>query len=399
MIVMRIESKIYNVWLTPFACLSLPFIALVVLILAVSDLLGYNEVISDIILVWIVGLIIFTIGSYSASVICSRALCYADDVEDVIISEKKAEKAVRYLSIMLLALNFIGFYKALNASGGIMFIASDTFQDNYGYGWIAHVRSISVPLLVYQIGTLRRNQFVNIIIVVLFMLLILAYQVKGWMLLPVMSGLIYRILIRRMVVTVANITTFIIFSVVVFCSAYFIGYLVKNSSAVFVENNYVTLLKSFAFYCFAGVLGFSAAMSEGGNLCVDHTNLLVSPFYNMYSVLTFKKTVSYVTQYFHFVGNDYKSNVHTFFGTIYLFSSNTFAIFFTLMLSMLVYVMYIYSYRKSNCWLYIVTSFFMAGLSLGWFEYYFWNLSFVELPIAAIAYSSIINRYGRTNEI
>ena len=57
------------------------------------------------------------------------------------------------------------------------------------------------------------------------------------------------------------------------------------------------------------------------------------------------------------------------------------SIAYTLYLGVLAYVLFAWARLTRNCWALVMWSFVAGMLALGWFEFYFWHLPVIEVPV------------------
>ena len=278
-----------------------------------------------------------------------------------------------------------GFRVALSKTN-ITMLGTDEFFDIYARGWYAHARVFSYPLLIYYIGTTtRKNVLVHITIAALF-LCIAILQVKSWLIIPLLAGLLYRVASGRLRVTPVKILIFVSINYFIFNLAYLISFTAVNPDSGANMDTYLYLLRHFFGYLFAGVLGLGEQFRVGTNISGSEWSIIFAPFVNIYAVLSGRHIISQVTDYFVTIGagTDVMSNVHTFFGTLYLFLGPIAALIYTILYSFIINLFYVYALTKRNSWLLIAVLFMISLLGVGWFEFYSWNLTSIEVPFLTI---------------
>ena len=83
------------------------------------------------------------------------------------------------------------------------------------------------------------------------------------------------------------------------------------------------------------------------------------------------------------------TNVRTFFGTIYVYTNAIEFITYTLAISSVVYTWKVLAVLFRNVYIHIILFYYCGLLAMGWFEFYFFHLSFIEIPIFVLFYAWI----------
>lgn len=153
------------------------------------------------------------------------------------------------------------------------------------------------------------------------------------------------------------------------------------------------MFKHMTGYLFSGILGFGEHINEklpiGG-----HASNLIMPFKNLWNYITGNNIKGVVSNYHVFIDkNDLVDvNVKTFFGTILINAGVLWSFIYIFFLSILLYFNWIMAGLTRNYWLTILYAFIASPLVIGWFDFYYNQLTFVELPVIIILIT-IISRY------
>lgn len=381
-----IENITYETWLTPFNLLAIPYFIVVSLAFFIASAAGFVPLNMKSVVIWEIGLAVFWIFGSLITAICfgskiKNALRYSDFVK-----HNSTDLICLLISWLIIVTSIYSLEVSIAASGGMSNIGSAEFIKNYGFGLNAHIRIFSVPILIYLMGTVnRRKYFVLLTIIVLFCLIGL-YQSKGAVIAPLLGGVMYRIIIGKKKISIIKIILLLFSLYVIFNLSYLIGWGASNVETLFKFDTYKFFFKHFLGYLFAGVLGLSQQCNEPINILGIKSSLIFAPYLNLYNVMMSKKIVSpVITEYYMLINaSGFESNVHTFFGTIYLFLGDLGSFLYIIIFSNVIYLLFTFSILTKNCWIMIAYIYIASLLAFGWFEFYFWLLSSIEVPVYSI---------------
>ena len=71
---------------------------------------------------------------------------------------------------------------------------------------------------------------------------------------------------------------------------------------------------------------------------------------------------------------------------------------YTLILSSLIYSIQLGSFRSGNMFLYTLLSYYCGLLGMGWFEFYYFHLAILEVPVMILMLMGIANVENRFRE-
>ena len=380
-----LENINYGTWFTPFNLLAIPYSIVVSLAFFIAPTAGFVPLNMISVLIWEIGLAIFWIfGSLIT------AICFGRNIKYNLRHLEHIEHNTINLICLLIAWSiiFISLYSlnvSITASGGWSNIGSKVFAKNYGFGWHAHARIFSVPILIYLTGIVNRKKyFVQLTIIVLFFLIGL-YQSKGAIIAPLIGGIMYRNFIGKTKITLSKIGILLFTLYAIFNFAYLIGWGASNIETLFKFDTYQFFFNHFLGYLFAGVLGFGQQFHETVNIAGIKSSLIFAPYLNLYSTLVSEEIASPVTKYWILISESgFQSNVHTFFGTILIFLGSVGSFLYLVVIANIIYLLFTFSILTKNCWILIAYIYIASLLAFGWFEFYFWLLSSIEVPTYSI---------------
>ena len=386
-LLIAIERRSFGTYLTPTAILTLPYIAIVLLTALFSPLIGFVGLYPESVVVWVVAIPFFAVPGLTFLVpVSGRVRKWTRaGYEPRLQSENAARRIVLLGAWASIVVLIYAFWAALRHVGGPQGIITEEFQRVYGSGLFGHVRTFSMVCFIYLLGETRLKDRLSVTAIVFLGMLYVAYQVKGGIILPVIAGLLYRKLTGRLGITLGRSALGLILLYVVLNLTYFVGFDFKDVGSFLDPAAYSAVAKSLVYYLFAGVLGFSRAVQEGTQVVEADQMLVFAPILNLFAAATGQQSISYVTEYVSQIEQSgvRLTNVHTFFGTLYMFLPLVTFLGYSAFIGVVAYVLFAAAALTRNAWALVAYCYVAAGLFMGWFEFYFWALSFVELPTYA----------------
>ncbi len=139
------------------------------------------------------------------------------------------------------------------------------------------------------------------------------------------------------------------------------------------------IAKHFVHYFTSGTLGWSYDIDQG---IPDRNDFsyIISPFVNIYNAIAGNEPISPVNPFYWNTGITY-TNVRTFFGTLYIYSNPLVFATYTITISSFLYLWKVLAILHKNIYLYAILFYYCGLLAMGWFEFYFFHLSIIEIPI------------------
>jgi hypothetical protein len=115
------------------------------------------------------------------------------------------------------------------------------------------------------------------------------------------------------------------------------------------------------------------------------------PFINIWNYLSGGEIKGVVSDYHVMIDNKniVDVNVKTFFGTIYIYAGAWWGLIYTVTLSLVLYFNWIMSALSKNYWVVVLYAFLSSPLVIGWFDFYYNQLTFIELPFIIICFMLI----------
>lgn len=373
-----LEQKTWKTLYTPLNFLMLPYTAVLLITIPTAGNFGFVDFHYPSIIFWNIGLLLFALPSF---VLGGLLNYYGKPIASPIEQRPLPRVLVVVATLVGLALAF-QFYRTLGSSSA--FVGSEDFAEEFsGHGMWAHIRQMSIPLLVICIYFLdKRHRWLWPIVIVL-LLANFINQVKGAIIIAVLSGMALRLYGGKTKLSLKFILLTLGGAVALFFISYMVLPLLGKGEGEVTDELIEFVYTTFAHYFTSGVLGLSEDMvynyPDAGSF-----DVIISPFINIYNqVAGDGEIISPVNALYYNTGHSL-TNVRTFFGTLYIYSNWIQFSVYIVFLSTLLYMMKIFTIKYNN--VFVLTAFFYecSLLAMGWFEFYFFHLAALEIPILSL---------------
>lgn len=375
-VLMYLEHKAWKTYLTPMSFLMLPYLAVLFISIALSGRSDFVEFYYPSILLWNVGLLLFAIPSL--------AIAYGVWGNNkgialrIGIKEEPIPRIYIIAGVIFILMFAYRLFSTMNSSHYL--IGSDEFAEEFaGFGFWGHLKRFCSVLLMLYIFYLNKRQRWLWFFIIPFTAINVINMVKGTMIIPCVVGVMLRLASGKMKIDLKFISVLMVSAVGVFFITLLLAIVVVNKMDV-TDKVVEFIFQRFVHYLTSGTLGLSMDMQLGfpdrGPFQVIWT-----PFINIINQITGSgEILSPVNPTFHFTGISL-TNVRTVFGTLYIYSNNLQFALYTLGLSALIYTLKVMSAKYNNIYTNTVYYYFCALLAMGWFEFYFFHLDVIEIPV------------------
>lgn len=363
---------------TPLTCLMLPYLLVLLISIAVSGHFNFVNFYYPSIFIWNIGLVLFAIPSY----ILGLARIEYPSFFQGKLENSKYPKALGTISIVLALAFILHFISVLKSSTA--FFGTDEFAEDFsGHGIWAHLREMAMPLLIIAIYYAKKNSWAIWIIIASLLTIQLLYMVKGAVIIAIVSGMCIRLYSGKMHLSVMLLTKVLLGGFLIFILTYMVLPLIGNESGEANMELLEFVTGHFFHYFTSGTLGFSYDLELH---CADKGDfdILVSPFINIYKTITGDKNLlSPVNPLYLNTGISW-TNVRTFFGTMYIYCNSFQFVSYAIISSTILYTIKLIALHSGNIFIYVILCYFCGLLAMGWFEFYFFHLSIIEVPILTL---------------
>ena len=373
-----LERKAWKTLLTPLNFVMLPYLAVLLVSIAMSGKFDFVEFYYPSILIWNVGLLLFALPSYALAGFAHKH-DYA--VDKVGVREEPMPQLFFWIGVLLTMLFAYRLMSTVRSSQFI--IGSDEFAEEFaGFGFWGHLKRFCSVMLMLYIYYLNKHQRWLWFFIIAMMVVNVINMVKGTMIIPPVVGVMLRLASGKMKINARFITILLISSVAVFFVTFLLAIVVVNKMEV---NDKVILyiFQRFVHYFSSGTLGLSVDMQLG---FPDRGafDVIWTPFINIYNQIAGDgEVLSPVNPTFHFTGISL-TNVRTVFGTLFIYTNYVQFALYTIGLSAMCYTLKMLTIMFDNLFTNTIFYYFCALLAMGWFEFYFFHLDIIEIPAMLI---------------
>ena len=374
------EKKLWGTWYTPLNCLVLPFCAVLLIVLTMPESLGFVHFYAPSLLIWMGGMLVMAIPSWAL------AMGYRKNHSELqIAASTPKNEHLFYIFCGLMIIPFLFRIRGLMSSS-LNMIGSDEFGEEFAvYGFFGHSLVLLSGCSIVLFSSIRKgNRIIPILLILAITLIAFLNQVKSWVIIPLMAGMILCLLTEKMHLSVKVVSIIAISGIVLFMSSYFFMFIIGNG-AEYNEHMGKYVLEHTYHYIASGILGMSEDVRMG-ILEQANPDVLFAPFINAVHAITGDPYVSAINPHYLEIStnNNLQDNVRTFFGTIYVNSVGGFWIFTVTVISTMVYLVRLWAIQSQSVYILAMDAWFCALLAMGWFEYYFFHVTTFEVPVFLI---------------
>lgn len=374
-VLLYLERKAWNTLLTPLNFLLIPYLVVLLVSMIMSGRSGFVEFYYPSIVIWIAGLVMFAIPSLAISGFAQK-----NDVKPfkTDISDERIPPLFVLVGMMLVLMFAYRLMSTVRSSEFI--IGSDEFAEEFaGFGFWGHLKRFCSVMLMLFIYYLNRNQRWIWFFIIAFFTVNVINMVKGTMIIPCVVGVLMRLASGKMRIDARFLTILCLSAVGVFFLTFLLAIVVVNKMEV-TDRIVLWIFQRFVHYFSSGTLGLSVDMQMGFPDSGEF-QVIWTPFINILNQLNGSgEVLSPVNPTFHFTGISL-TNVRTFFGTLYIYTNHLQFCLYSMGLSAFCYSLKVLSQRFDNLYTNTVYYYFCGLLAMGWFEFYFFHLDIIEIPV------------------
>lgn len=210
-----IDFSIYRQRITPFTMLALPFTAVLTLAVLFAEPLGFVAVDPGIITLWMLGLGAFWVGGLPFAITSHKKRHAIVSHTGKAANERKVIRCAKVFGWSSLLVSGLAILAAM-ANSGVSAIGTSEFGKIFSSGIAGHSIVVGSSVLILLIGTADKQQPKSILLILLLIAVSLLYSVRSWVLIPIIAGVIYRVLTRRLKITAIMVVTIILVGFIVF---------------------------------------------------------------------------------------------------------------------------------------------------------------------------------------
>ena len=365
-----LEYRAWRTIYTPLCALMLPYVAVLLITIAIAGNFGFVRFNYTSIYVWILGLPLFALPSYGfATLMRHYNLPVISTVKD---DDKGLPKILVIFGILLALLLMFKLYRTLS-HGFYLFGTEDFAEEFSGHGVWAHLRGMLIPILILLWA-----------LIALMLVIQFSYMVKGAIIITVVSAIAMKLYTGKLHFNLTLVLSVVIGAVFVFYMIYMVIPLLGNEGEA--NMNLVEFIARHIIHYFtSGTLGWSYDIDQH---IPDRNDFsyVVAPFVNIWNAIHGYETISPVNPIYWNTGITY-TNVRTFFGTLSIYTNPLLFATYTLVASTFIYFWKMVSVMTRNIYIHTILFYYIGLMAMGWFEFYLFHLSAIEVPLIALFYA------------
>lgn len=363
---------------SPTLCLSFPIFIIAIIYDYLGPLLGFYYMSDEIYSELLFSSIVFYFGG-----LIFRLPIRGKKSFHKIIFKKKENTTPRSLIILASVIIILLIVRILSLGGQNVLFDEDLQTVYASNGVFGHLLVITIFLFSLFLSKKYTNTKTRMILLFGCFFCILFYQVKGWLILPLLVSLFFKINNGEKI-RYSRLFIIGILIIAMFTLGYAFVVPLDN------EDNRLFLYNHFAKYLFAGVSGWSEAIKHDLPIGQDPLYIL-SPFSTVFGYVHPRINSNYSFIYVN--NNGEYTNVYTFYGTYLLYSGRLLAYCYFFCIGFFSYgLRYVTmrNFRKANyTGINLGYSTLCSALALGFFASYFSLLNVYEIIVFSFLFSYV----------
>ncbi|MFR9527701.1 MAG: DUF6337 family protein [Rikenellaceae bacterium] len=373
-LIVLIERKLWQTYVTPVTLSVVPLAAMLSLSVVLSSCGVLTEFYPKTTLFLLYSIILFELPS----IMCNSF--YKKRSKNHTTNPMRTYWLVFIVSIIFILIYGVFINRSLasvNANIGTDDFAAQTAAG----GLFAHVRSLLIGMLTIWICLYEKK---NRIFPIIFIFAIIAFtfinQVKGWIVMPVLAGLILRVILNKTKFNLPIVLTTVILGILVFYLSYYFALVIGNNNRMNTEINDF-ILNHIVHYLTSGIMGLNHYLHSNIIEPIDLKRLFI-PFVNLFHALTGGELYDpemMAGRSFVYTGVG-MSNTRTLYGSAYIFIGAWFYPVYIMAVSFLMYIINIIALNKRNIFITAIFAWFCATIFMSWFDSYYQLFTTFEVP-------------------
>lgn len=383
-ILFKVERVLWKTYYTPLNFLMIPYTIVMLINVFLPASLDFIPFYFPSILVWAVGLLVFFIPSLLLSFV-SQINQIAPEIS---VDDPKQFKAFYIIGFFLLIISLFHIYTKTGISEEL--IGSDEFADEtLARGVWAHIREFLLAISIISVFYVNKKRLLLYVLIVGVILISVIYQVKGWIVIPVLTGLFMRLITQKTQLKLKHLFYIVLGGFAIFFLSYYLLLVFTVDDKELSDDVLSFIYNHFIFYLISGTSGLSGDM-QYGILEQAHPEYIFAPFMNLFYMLDSTKPLVVPINSVFIDSGWLGTNVRTFFGTIYINLGTWGSILYIFFFSSFMYLMLLWVKTKANLFNLSIFVFYCTLLFLGWFDFYFASLAVLEIPFFFLILSGIL---------
>lgn len=370
-----LEMKAWRTIYTPLVFLMVPYVIILLISIAISGNFGFVDFYYPSIYLWSIGLLLFALPSYAFAFVLQK---YGKPLNSQ-MAEAEMPRLLVYISLFIILL-FLWRFRSVQ---GAFPIGSRDFGDALcGNGIWGHLRQLALPILMMSIYFVDKKQWWIWLIIIPILFVAILYQILGWLIIPCLVGIMLRLYTGKTKLKLSLLLYVVIGAALIFLGSYVISLVLVEENDL--DNEVLSFIfRNFIHYLTSGTLGLSVDM-ERGFPDAGEFDMVIAQLVNIGNAIVGNdELINPLNPYYYNTGFNL-TNVRTFFGTVFINSSNLVFAIYVLFISCSIYLLKIATIKYNSIYVYTAYFFECGLLFMGWFDSYFASLSVIEIPVLSL---------------
>lgn len=399
-----LDRKLWRTGFTPFQFVAIPYLLVLFLTVVCAGRTFLVDFYYPSIFPWMVGLVFFSLGSF-ASFYLSRFLSSRSILQKrntlsfSLASAEPDRKLLCIVTLEVLVLESLCFFSVLRK--GVYAVGSDDFGHAFaGQGWTGHLLVFNMVLALIWTSVIgspfHGGKFSGKILVqwgfyLLSLFFLFLFQVKSWTMLPLLAGIIMRVLTGKTMMTLKKFFYIILLLTFFFFASYIILYFSGNAFSPEItsfKGQLVCTLQLFLHYLTSGTMGLSMDM-EAGILEQTDVSYLLAPFVNFFRWITGNPDMVDAHNPFFLNTGLFYSNIRTAIGSYYVFSPLYLFLLICCLGGFFSNTLMFLGKNYGYWWIKVIYAWVSTILLMSWFDMFTHLLNVYEIPLFLMIYIGI----------
>lgn len=386
-----LERNLWRTWVSPLNCLMLPYTSVVLVCVLVEGNMGFVPFYYPSLWVWVLGLLAFFIPSFTLSLLFKAGTSPSKDT--FAVHSSWMIPSLEIITQLICALYLVRMLYLIFVLRLVPGSESFAYQLAGGGLW-GHMFTLFMVLAVVWIYLADRKNWRYFLYVVFFSMVGVLCMVKGWLLIPLLGGVLLRIFSGRLIIRIRYVLLAAILGFGIFFLSYWVAmvwvrgeedaarYGMTRDEYIAASSSYIK--RHFVTYLTAGVYGLSESMAQG-TLEEKDPSMVYTSFYNIKNLFTGEEMVTGLND--NFVKTtvyDNGVNVRSFMGTLFLYLGAWQSVLYVLLFSLIINTLYFISRQTHHLLISAVVAWYMSTLCMGWFDSYVQTLNYITVPLFTV---------------
>lgn len=383
---LRIERKIFKLYLNPFTLFSVPYLAIItyqMLVIKIYNLEDVSYLYLFYVLVYLVSF--FIVGFFTIKLLNevfskrNRNLISNSNYQTNITRTRKKNnlKIIEVISLISALYLIIFFVYKMSSLSNIGAIVQEDFQNVYASsGFNFELRLLCIMGAIYFFGVANKDKKRFFFLGLLCLVPNLLTFVKGIIFINIIGGILANLIINQKRLKLRTVALLTFGGIFAFFLVYMIEMGIWDINRLYQRETYEFIFTKLSIYLVAGVQSFNVNVSGYSDLFKNTQNPVLAPLTNFISKFGLINRVDVVNNIWTNIGfienyGNVEVNTNTYIGTLLLYCGPLGGLLVNSIIATVIYYFYWCAIRTKRTLHIVRYSLMVSGLVLAWFEYYY----------------------------